>query len=257
MYKKIRFHEVLLILIAVIILIPVFYMFYCTIVPGGQQVSLISYYEVLLSRPDYLIKFWKSVGLSAAIASGQTIVSCMAGTAFAKYSFTGKRLWFLAFMLFMILPIQVMLVPSYIIFDKLHMLNSWKALIIPGIFSPFGTVWMTHVFQALPSEWLEAASLDGVGKVRGVLLIMMPAARPAVLSVFIFSFVEAWNMVEQPVNFLKDFSQYPLSVFVASVVEESIGVQSVCGVLCLLPVTFLFLYYNNELMEGIGDDFWS
>ena len=169
------------------------------------------------------------------IAGGQTILACMAGTAFAKYRFIGKKFWLAMMALFMILPVQVTLLPNYILMEKLGFLNSWKSLIIPGIFSPFGTVWLTFIFQ----------------------YIVVPAAKPAVVTLFVLTFVESWNMVEQPIIFLEGELDYPLSVFLAGVMENSMTVQSVCGLLCLLPVTFFFLYYHKELTDGLRDVLWS
>lgn len=246
-----------LLALAVIVLIPVVYMIVRSFVAEEGGFSLMAYYKVLLGESGYLKKFWRSIGLSLAVAAGQTLVSCLAGTAFAKYRFAGKKFWFLLMALFMILPIQVTLVPNYILLEKLNFLNSWKALIVPAVFAPFGTVWMTFVFQTLPGEWLEAASLDGAGKAESVFRIMIPAAKPGVITLFVLSFVESWNMVEQPITFLGNTEQYPLSVFLASISENGAAMQSVCGILCLLPVMFLFFYYNEELVEGIGDAFWS
>lgn len=257
MNKKKVHGFVLLLALAVIVLIPVAYMLVSSFVAEQGGFSLMAYYNVLLAEPGYLNKFWRSIGLSLTIAAGQTLVGCLAGTAFAKYRFAGRKFWFILMALFMILPIQVTLVPNYILLEKLNFLNSWKALIIPAVFTPFGTVWMTFVFQTLPGEWLEAASLDGAGKVESVFRIMIPAAKPGVVTLFVLSFVESWNMVEQPITFLGSREQYPLSVFLASVNESSQAIQSVCGILCLLPVMFLFFYYNEELVEGIGDAFWG
>lgn len=247
-----------MLLLAGIALLPVIYMLFSSFWEMPERkASLMGYYHVFLAEPGYLMKFWRSMGLCLVIATGQTIISCMAGTAFAKYNFIGKRMLFGIMLLFMLLPVQVTLLPNYILLEKLGFLNSWKALIIPGIFAPFGTVWMAFVFRSLPGEILEAASLDGATKLQNVFQIMAPAVRPAVLTLFILSFVESWNMVEQPITFLEGPEQYPLSVFLAGLEGNELTVQSVCGILCLLPVTFLFFYYHEELVEGIGDSLWG
>lgn len=257
-HKKDKMYYGMLIILAAIMVIPVLYMCCRSFLSDTSgRFSLTAYYKVFFGQPEYLMKFWTSIALSLAIALGHTVISCMAGTALAKYRFVGRRFWFVLFLLFMVLPIQVTLVPSYILLEKLQLLNSCWALVIPGLFAPFGVVWMTLSFQAFPREWLEAASLDGAGGLKGVFYIMAPAAKPSVVSLFVLTFIESWNMVEQPINFLNEPQQYPLSVFLASVEESSQSIQAVCGVLCLLPVTLLFFYYNEELMEGIGDIFWS
>ena len=245
-------------LLAFLFLFPVVYMIICSVwtgIKGGF--SFLSYYDVFFENPGYLIKFWRSLGMCLLIAVGQTVFACMAGTAFAKYHFIGKKFWLAMMGLFMILPIQVTLLPNYILLEKLGFLNSWKALIVPAIFSPFGAVWLTFIIQSVPDEWLEAARLDRANQLQIVRYIVLPAIKPAVVTLFVLTFVESWNMVEQPIIFLKGHLDYPLSVFLAEVTENSIGVQSVCGLLCLVPVTFFFMYYRKELTEGLRDTLWS
>ena len=245
-------------ILAVLFLFPVLYMLVSSVWTGIQSgLSLMNYYKVFLESPGYLVKFWRSFGMCILIAGGQTIFSCMAGTAFAKYRFIGKRFWLVMMALFMVLPIQVTLLPNYILMDKLGFLNSWKSLIIPGVFAPFGTVWLTFIIQSVPDEWLDAARLDRANQLQIVRYIIMPAAKPAIITLFVLTFVESWNMVEQPIVFFESHLDYPLSVFLAGVTENSIGGQSVWGLLCLIPVTFFFLYYSRELTDGLRDMLWS
>lgn len=249
---------IFLFILALVFLFPVLYMLVCSVWTGkAAGFSFMSYYDVFLESPGYLVKFWRSLGMCLLIAAGQTVLSCMAGTAFAKYRFIGKKFWLVMMALFMILPIQVTLLPNYILMEKLGFLNSWKALILPGIFSPFGVVWLTFIFQTLPDEWMEAARLDSANQLQIVRYIIVPASKPAIITLFVLTFVESWNMVEQPIIFLEGILDYPLSVFLAGVTENSIAVQSVCGILCLLPVTFFFLYYHKELTDGLRDTLWS
>lgn len=247
-----------LLILALLFLYPVFYMLVRSVWEMGQAgLTFMSYYDVFLKSPNYLVKFWRSLGMCLFIAAGQTLFSCMAGTAFAKYHFIGKKFWLVMMALFMVLPIQVTLLPNYILLEKLGFLNSWKSLIIPAVFSPFGTVWLTFIFQSVPNEWLDAARLDRASQMEIIRYIIVPAAKPAVITLFVLTFVESWNMVEQPIIFLEGELDYPLSVFLAGMKGNSIGVQSVCGLLCLLPVTFFFLYYHEELTDGLRDTLWG
>lgn len=245
-----------LFILAVLMLFPVVYMVGATF-RQDTGISLVAYYEVFIAEPGYLQKFWTSLGMCLAIALGQTVVSSLGGMAFAKMSFPGTKICFVLMALFMILPIQVTLLPNYILLERMNLLNTWWALILPGIFSPFGTVWLTVVFRTLPMEWIDAARLDGAGIFSCVYRILIPASKPAVITLFILSFVDSWNMVEQPITFLKSRKQYPLSVFLAGITENRMAVQAVCGILCLIPVTFLFFYYRDEMAEGIGESIWS
>lgn len=246
-----------LFLLALLFLFPVLYMLFRSVYAVGDGISFLSYYEVLLGRPEYLVRFFRSLGMCLLIAAGQTLISCLAGTAFAKYRFIGDRFWFAVFVLFMILPIQVTLLPNYILLEMLGFLNSWKALIIPAVFSPFGTVWLTFVFRAVPDGSLDAARIDGANQLQLIRYIITPAAKPAVVTLFLLTFTESWNMVEQPMIFLEREQDYPLSVFLAAVSQGDIGIQSVCGLLCLVPVTFFFLYYREELTDGLKDVLWG
>ena len=125
------------------------------------------------------------------------------------------------------------------------------------MFSPFGTVWLTFVFRAVPDGSLDAARIDGANQLQLIRYIITPAAKPAVVTLFVLTFTESWNMVEQPMIFLEREQDYPLSVFLAAVSQGDIGIQSVCGLLCLVPVTFFFLYYREELTDGLKDVLWG
>ena len=99
-------------IIAFIFLFPIIYLIVFSVFHSDTGFSLMNYYKVFLAKPDYLIKFWRSLAMCLMIAAGQTLFSCMSGTAFAKYSFPLKKFWFILFALFMILPIQVTLLPK-------------------------------------------------------------------------------------------------------------------------------------------------
>lgn len=258
-----------LVVLVILVLIPVVYMILHSFADPEDvirmyqgnprflpdQISLMAYYRILFSEPGYLLKFWRSLGMCLLIAGGQTLVSCMAGMGFAKYKFTGQKYWLALMLFFMLLPIQVTLLPNYIVLEKLHFINTYKALIIPGIFAPFGVVFMTLIFRGMPSEWIEAACMDGAGKLKILSSILIPAGKTGVITLFVLSFVDSWNMVEQPMVFLGDETKYPLSVFLAGM-NADVSLQFVCGVLSLIPVTLLFLYFHKELLEGIKEYVW-
>lgn len=240
--------------VILIVLLPLAYMVIWSFC-DENTFSLMAYYKVLLAEPEYLMKFWRSLFLSLGIAAGQTLISSMAAFAFSKYRFRGWKIIFVLMLLFMILPIQVMLLPNYLLLNKLQLLNSWWSLLLPNIFAPFGTVWLTFAFSTLSDDILSAAKLDGASAWKLLWKIMLPCVKASVVTLFMLSFVESWNMVEQPITFLKDESQYPLSVFLVFISEESSALQSVCGILCCIPVTLLLLYYREEFVEGMKKTF--
>lgn len=216
-----------------------------------EKLSFQSYYEVFLAAPNYLIKFWISLILCTVIVAGQVLVSMMGGFSFSKFKFPGSKICFLLIVLLMIMPVQVTLLPNYIVLDKLNLLNSYGALILPGIFLPFGTFLMTQVYRNIPDSIIEAARLDGAGTMRILFYVVAPNGKAGLASLIVLSFIDNWNMVEQPIVFLRDKFQYPLSVFLASVSEQNFSLQFVCGVLSLIPVTLLFFFFQDELAQGL------
>lgn len=208
-------------------------------------------YQILIREPFYLYRFWKSLALAGIVVLFHLVVSCMAGFAFAKYSFPGKhRLYFLLIVL-MMLPVQVTLVPNHIILDKLHLLNTWAALALPCIFNPFGTILMTLVFRSVSNEILDAAKVDGANTWVCLWRVLVPAARGGWISLLVLTFVDIWNIVEQPMVFLQNTDNYPLSVFLAVANETDYSTSFAGAILTMLPVFLLFLYFRDELAEGL------
>lgn len=216
-----------------------------------EHFTLEAYGKVMLDTSEYWIKYWKSLGMAGVIAAGQLLVGGMCGMAFAKYPFPGWKMLFLFFMIFLMLPVQVTLFPNFLVLSELHLTGTWWSLLLPGIFSPFGVFLMTLVFRNLPAELLEAARLDGAGTLRIFFCILLPVAKPGAVSLLVLVFVDHWNMVEQPMVLLESPWQYPLSIFLANVNPQNFALQFACGILSLVPVTLLFLFFHEELAEGI------
>ena len=209
------------------------------------------YYKVFLAQSQYLLRFWKSLALSLCIALGQLIVSILAGYSFAKCRFAEKNYLFFLLIVWMIMPLQVTLVPNYVMLDSLDLLNTYHSLILPMIFVPLGAFIVTQSFKAVPGEIMEAAQLDGSGTLRVILRIMLPMSKSGLVCAALLAFMDGWNMVEQPIVFLKELSQYPLAVALASVPPGDPNVQLVCCVLAALPPLLLFALFNREMAEGI------
>ena len=217
-----------------------------------QQWSLAGWYEVLIRRPHYLVKFWNSLILSVTIAAGQALVASLAGYAFSKFRFPGREPLFFIVIIVMMMPYQVTLVSNYFVIHGLGLMGSWAALIIPAVFSPFGVFLLRQVFDTCPDELLDAARIDGAGDLTILFRILLPRSRAGVVSLVLLTFVDAWNMVEQPLVYLDNSYDYPLSVFLSQMSGQDVGVLCVCGILAALPVLLLFLYYDQDLADGIS-----
>ena len=207
-------------------------------VVGGlpQGFSLMGYYEVFFATPDYLVKFWLSLLLAVGAVVGQVVISCMGGFAFAFFDFPGKRLLFGLLCFFMLVPLQVTLLPNYLLLDAFGLLNTYWALLLPLAFAPLGTFLLTQIFRSVPADILQAARLDGAGTLQVMVKVLLPCGKSGVSTLIILTLIESWNMVEQPLIYLKDVGSYPLSVFLASRYTENLPLQFVCCVLSLLPL---------------------
>lgn len=237
-------------LFSVLSLAPFVYVLVCSFV-SGETVSVQPYYDVFLGTPQYTLRFWKSLGMCIAICAGQLVVSVLAGFAFAKCRFRGRETIFFLLLVLMVLPVQVTLVPNYLMLNSLQLLDTYAALILPSIFVPLGTFILRQSFASVPDSVTDAAMLDGCNVVQCIVKIAVPMNWSGIVCVLLLSFLDAWNMVEQPIIFLKDFADYPLSVALAYASPGSPAVQLVCCVLAAIPPLFLFTCFNQELVEGI------
>ncbi len=214
--------------------------------------SLEGLYRVFLADANYLTKFWNSLGMTAAIVTGQVLLSLTAGYGFSRFRFPGRNVLFVAVIILMMMPYQVTLVSNYIVLDHMGLLGSYAAMILPGIFSSFGVFLIKQTVDEIPAETLEAAKLDGAGVFRTLIYIVAPICRGGIVSLILLNFVDNWNMVEQPIVFLKEERMYPLSVFLARSLSDTKSAGFACGLLALAPVMLLYMNFKEELMNGIA-----
>lgn len=239
-------------LLLLAILGPFFQVLQGALFPQGTGFSLEAVYKVFLATPEYLLVFWRTIALCALMVGGQVVLSVLAGLGFAKYDFPGKKLWFFLLLVVMVLPLQVTLVPNFRILGTLNLLDTQWALVLPALFAPLGTFLMTQSFRAVPDEICEAAQLDGASTFTILWRVLVPCGKNGLACVIVLTFLEAWNMVEQPMAYLKDSAQYPLSVSLATTGARDQVVQLACCLLALLPPLLLFLGLHKELVQGIA-----
>ena len=237
-------------LLSAVSLVPFLYVFVLSFFPE-TGISIQPYYDVFWATPRYTLRFWRSLGMCAAVCLGQLFVSVLAGFAFAKCRFKGRDTLFYLLLILMVLPIQVTLVPNYLVLDSFHLLNTYAALILPSIFVPLGTFILRQSFASIPDSVMDAAMIDGCNVAQIITRIAVPMNWSGVVCVLLLSFLDAWNMVEQPISYLKSFEDYPLSVALAYAPTGNAVIQMVCCVLVAIPPLFLFTCFNKELVEGI------
>lgn len=216
-----------------------------------ETVSFMQYYNVLLRKPKFLFMFWNSVIVTLPILLGQIVVSAMAAYAFSKLKFPFSNKIFFLYIIVMMMPFQVTLVPNYIILDRINLLGSYWSIILPGVFSTFGVFLLRQFMINIPDDYCEAAKIDGAGYWRSFSAILLPQCKGAIASLAILVFIDNWNMVEQPLIFLKDETMHPLSIFLSRINSQDIGIAFACGILYMVPTLLIFLYGENYFIEGI------
>ena len=216
------------------------------------RVSFTQYSTVLLKSPDYLMKFWNSVIYVVPIVIFQLLVAAGASYAFARVNTKFRSIVFFTYIILMLMPYQVTLVPNFLVINWLDLINTRWAIILPGVFSPFAVFILTKFMKRIPKAMIEAAQLDGAGEWQIFWRIFIPMCRATLYSIAILVFIDFWNMVEQPLILLTDSELYPLSVFLSKINEADTGVALAIAVIYMVPPVLLFLYSEDYLIEGIS-----
>ena len=216
-----------------------------------DKVSFTQYFTVLLKSPDFLYKFWNSVILVAPIVLAQLMVASVAAYGFTRWRGKIRDTIFFAYVILMLMPYQVTLVPNYLVSDFLGLLNTRWAIILPGAFAPFSVFLLTKSMRRIPVSLIESAKLDGAGEWHIFWNICLPQCRSALYSIAILVFIDYWNMVEQPLILLPDASQQPLSVYLSQINAGEIGIAFAAAVIYMVPGLLMFLHGEAYLVEGI------
>ncbi len=214
-------------------------------------VSAEQYIEILFKSTDYLLKFWNSVFLVAPIVIGQIFIGALAAYGFSRFRGRIAQIIFFAYIILMLMPFQVTLVPNYLVAEWFSLLDNPLAIILPGIFSTFSVFLLTKYMRRIPRDYIEVAQLDGAGHWAVFTKIMIPMSRTALYSLAILVFIDYWNMVEQPLIFLSDPLTHPLSVFLVKVNEGDIGLAFAASTLYMIPALLMFFHGEQYLVEGI------
>jgi len=186
---------------------------------------------------------------------GQVLISALAGYGFARLKFKGSNVLFYAILITMMVPPQVNIVPLFYLMSKLGWINTYQALIVPGIFGGFGVYLMRNYFLKFSTELEDAAKLDGCSAFQIFFKIAFPCAAPALATLSIFTFVTAWNSFMWPLIVTNTDSMRTLAVgltvFKSSFREITMwGELTACACICSIPVILIFLIGKNYLINN-------
>lgn len=216
-----------------------------------DMVSFSQYITVLFKSPEYLLKFWNSVVLVGPIVVFQLFVAALASYGFTRYRGRIREIIFFSYIILMLMPYQVTLVPNYLVAGWFKTLDTYWAIWLPGIFSPFAVFLLTKFMRRIPTSVIEAAQIDGAGEWQIFKRVCMPLCKGAVCSAAILVFIDYWNMVEQPLILLSDAEKHPLSVFLSKINAGEIGLAFAVATIYMVPSLLVFLYGEEYLVDGI------
>lgn len=217
------------------------------------KMTLSQYYIILVEKYKYLNMFWNSVKLSVIISLLHAVVSIMTAYVFAKVEFKGRNKIFFMYIVVMMMPFQVTLLPNYIQARTLNILNTYWAIICPGIFAPFGVFLLKQFMKYIPDHMIEAVTLES-SRVRDILTIaVIPNIKPGIIALLVLTFAENWNMVEQPLVLLDDQLKYPLSLALNSIIEKSTEIAFAGSVIYMIPIIILYFCFEDYILKGLDN----
>jgi len=260
-----------LVLLAVLFIFPLFWMIASSMKPEAEVYNnmnsikaflpsfhlsdwFISYNQVL-SRFHLLGYIVNSLFYGLCVAAGSVIINGMAGYAFAKLNFNGKRVLFGLLLALLIVPLETILISQFTIVHKLGLVDTRLAVILPALAGAFNIYLFRNFFMAIPAEIIESAKLDGANTWQIFLRIMLPMSKPAVATVGTLAFIGSWNDYIWPLMVLTDKSKFPIQVAITAINStDPVYTNQVMAVLTIstIPLILIYIVAQRYILEGIG-----
>jgi multiple sugar transport system permease protein len=255
---------VALILGALVALFPMFWMISASLMPTGEasvypprvvpsRVTF-DHYEALFTRLNLGRYLFNSALISLTVTVISLAVNSMAGYAFAKLRFRGRDVLFRVLAAGLVLPVQVAMLPLFLLMKQLGLINSYWGVIIPGLASIFGIFLIRQYAQSIPDDMLDAARIDGASELRIYRSVVLPGIVPILATLAIWTFLATWNDFMWPLIVLSDESRYTLPVALANLMGEhalDTELMMAGSVLTILPVMLVFLFLQRYYIQGV------
>ncbi len=215
--------------------------------------TLSSYTKVLVKTP-FFTWFKNSVIITVTNTVIVLITSSLLGFVFSKYSFRFREILFALLLATMMIPSQATMIPSFLLISKMGLYNNILALIIPSFISTFGVFLCKQFIDDIPKELFESAMLDGASDFMVFKRIVLPAIRPALGSLTIFTFLAYWNDYTSPLIYLSSTENQTLPLalsFFSSQHSTDVSAIMAASALIILPVTIVFVIFQKQFIKGI------
>lgn len=221
-----------------------------------DPISWVSYEKIWTGPypiPRYMVN---SIIVAVARVAGELTTASLAAYAFARVRFKGRNVIFLLYVATMIIPHQMLLVPRFILYKQLHIYDTLWALILPGMFTVFGTFLLRQFFLSIPQDLCDAAKMDGASEFQIYRQIVMPLAKPALASLTILAFIWSWNDYETPLVMLTSEKIFTIPLGLTRYMDEGGGMSPSLvmagSVSSIIPVLIVFLLMQKQFIAALS-----
>ncbi|MBD2614416.1 MAG: carbohydrate ABC transporter permease [Nostoc sp. ZfuVER08] len=253
---------VVLVLGAFIVLLPLFVVFLTSFAPGMVSAKDLSKnnwslanYQAAWQRGKFLLAFANSTLVAIAVTAFQILTSALAGYALARLKFRGRQALLLVVLATLVIPFQLLVIPIFLVLKWGHLINTYGALILPTAVNGFGIFLLRQYFQTIPLELEEAAAIDGANRLQILWRVMLPLARPALVTLFLFTFIGEWNDLFKPLVFTTRPELRTVQLALAEFQEQFTNnwpLMMAAVTIATVPVMVLFLIGQRQFIEGIA-----
>lgn len=223
--------------------------------PSLNPANWFKTYQEVLERFSITTYLANSVFYGLTFAFGSIIVNSLAGFAFAKINFSGKKIIFGILLALLIIPMETVLIPQFTIVNALGLVNTRMAVILPAMASVFNIYLFRNFFIAIPEEIIESARLDGASIVRIFFSVMLPMSKPAIATVGVLSFIGSWNDYIWPLMVLTDSSKFSMQVAITTInTTQPVYINQVMAVLTIstIPLIIIYIVAQKYILQGLG-----
>jgi multiple sugar transport system permease protein len=254
----------LLIIGAAVAMLPMVWMISASLMPTGEASTFpphffpttvtFAHYTDLFTRLNLGRNLLNSAFVAFVVTFASLFINSLAGYAFAKLRFRGRDRLFRLLSTGLVLPVQVAMLPLFLLLKNMHLINTYWGVIIPGLASIFGIFLVRQYALAIPDEMLDAARVDGASEFRIFWSIVVPGIMPILATLSIWTFLATWNDFMWPLIVLSDESHYTLPVALANLSGEHVQdteLMMAGSVLTVIPVMLVFLFLQRYYIQGV------
>jgi len=253
---------VVLLLGAVVVMLPLGIVFVTSFAPPGATSDLFRSdrwswvnYKDAWQRGKFLLAFANSTLVALGVTGSQIVTSALAGYALARLKFQGRQVLLLMILATLVIPFQLLVIPVFLVLKWGHLINTYGALILPTAVNGFGIFLLRQYFLTLPVELEEAATLDGANRLQILWRVMLPLSRPALMTLFLFTFIGEWNDLFKPLVFTTRPELRTVQLALAQFQEQFTNnwpLLMAAVAIATLPVLVLFLVGQRQFIRGIA-----